>query len=96
MSFGPWPEKRGPEGGADRGDQNLGISTFYVKGTPAKIGHGSILVLFDSLIRLHPEGPTGTPGPWEGRKSKVKIGYFFGRDPPTKSNSKNILFYSFF
>ena len=35
-------------------------------------------------------GSHGPPGSWEGWKSKVKIG------TPTKSNSKNILFYSIF
>ena len=44
LSFGPQPEKMGPEGGAGRGaNQNFGILTFFIKGTPAKIGYRSIL-----------------------------------------------------
>ena len=43
LNFWPRPEKTGPEGGAGRGgDQNFGISTFFIKGTPAKIGCRSL------------------------------------------------------
>ena len=42
LIFGTWPEKTGPEGGAGRwADQNFGISTFFIKGTPAKFGRRS-------------------------------------------------------
>ena len=39
LIFCPRPEKMGPEGGAGQGsDQNFGISTFLIKGTPLKSG----------------------------------------------------------
>ena len=38
------PRKTGPEGGAGRGgDQNFGISTFFIKGTPLKMRAGRFL-----------------------------------------------------
>ena len=51
-NFGPRPEKTGPEGGAGQGgNQNFGISIFFIKRTPAKIGRRSLLVLCNFLIR---------------------------------------------
>ena len=64
LSFGPRPEKTGPEGGAGRGaDKNCGISTFLIKGTPAKIRRRSLSVLCNFLIRRTPRAPRVPRGP---------------------------------
>ena len=58
LSFGPRPEKTVPENGAGRGaNKNFGISTLFIKGTPAKIGRWSLLVLCNFLIRRTPRAP---------------------------------------
>ena len=55
LIFGPRPEKTGPEGGAGQGaDKNFGISTFFIKGTPAKIGRRLFPLLCNFLIRRTP------------------------------------------
>ena len=69
LIFGPRPEKTGPEGGAGRGaDKNFGISTFFIKGTPAKIGRRSLLVLCNFLIRRTPRAPRVPRGPGGSRE----------------------------
>ena len=81
LIFGPRPEKTGPEGGAGQGaDKNFGISTFFIKGTPAKIGRQSFSVLCNFLIRRTPGGPG------RGENQKLKSGYFFieGTPPPNQ------------
>ena len=44
----------------------------------------------------HPEGSRGTTGSQEGVNQKSKLGYFLYKEPPLKSNCKNILFNSTF
>ena len=73
----------------------LNFIIFY-KRDPSKnwaLAAFGLMQLFDPT---HPEGPTGTPGSLEVRKSKVKFGVFFIEGNPTKSNSNNILFFSNF
>ena len=69
LSFGPRPEKTRPEGGAGRGaDKNFGISTFFIKGTPAKIRRWSFSVLCNFLIRRTPRAPRVPRGPGGSRE----------------------------
>ena len=84
MSFGPRPEKTGPECGAGQGaDKNFGISTFFIKGTPLKIGRWSLLVLCNFLIRRTPRAPrVPRGGHGRGETQKSKLGFFYRRDPP--------------
>ena len=80
LIFGPRPEKTRPEGGAGRGaDKNFGISTFFIKGTPAKIGRWSLFVLCNFLIRRTPRAPwvpRAPGGPGRGENQKSKLGCF--------------------
>ena len=57
-------------------DQNFGILIFFIKRTPAKILHQSLLVLCNFFDPTHPEGYRGTPGTWVGENQKSKLGYF--------------------
>ena len=64
-NFDFWPTAR--ENGAGRrgwpgGDQNFGISTFLIKGTPHKIRRWSLLVLCNFLIRRTPRAPGVSQG----------------------------------
>ena len=69
LIFGPRPEKTGPEGWASRGaDKNFEISTFFIKGTPAKIGRWSFSVLCNILIRRTPRAPPVPQGPGGSRE----------------------------
>ena len=81
--FGPRHKKTGPEGGAGgMGDQNFGISKFFVKGTPPKIRRWSLFVLCNFLIRGTPRAPGVPRGP---RRVKIKSkhwGIFYRRDSP--------------
>ena len=83
LIFGPRHEKTGPEGGAGgRGDQNFGISIFFVKRTPPKIRRRSLFVLCNFLIRGTPRAPGVPQGP---RRVKIKSqnwGIFIEGIPP--------------
>ena len=65
-NFDFWP-MAGENGAGRRGwpgaDKNFGISTFFIKGTPAKIGRQSFSVLCNFLIRRTPRAPRVPRGP---------------------------------
>ena len=83
LIFGPRPEKTGPEGGAGRGaDKIFGISTFFIKGTPAKIGRQSFSVLCNFLIRRTPRAPRVPRGPGGVKIKSQNWVIFYRRDPP--------------
>ena len=88
LIFGTWPEKTGPEGGAGRwADQHFGISTFFIKGTPAKIRRQSFSVSCNFLIRRTPRAPRVPRGPGDpgrGENQKSKLGLFFIEGTPPK------------
>ena len=73
--------KRGRKAGLAGGDQNFGNSTFFIKGTPLKLGVGGFLLMhiFDPT---HPEGPMGPPGSQGVENQKSKLGYFIEGPPP--------------
>ena len=69
LNFGPRPEKKGPKGMAGRpGDKTFGIWTFFVKGTSADLGHGSIQVLCVGVLGCTPGAPGVRP---EGQGVKI-------------------------
>ncbi len=62
LSFCPYPEKTGPEIRAVRGgSKNLGILTFFIKGTPTKSGPGSIPELCVRALKRTPGPPRARP-----------------------------------
>ena len=74
LNFGPQPEKNEPKGWAGRpGNKNFGIWTFFIKGTPAYLGQGSIRVLCLRVIGCTPGAP-GVRPKGGGQNLKVKIG----------------------
>ena len=68
-NFDPQPEKIGPKGLAGRPvKKNFGIWPFFIKGTTADLGHGSM----SWGHRTHPGGPRGLARGWpEGRGVKI-------------------------
>ena len=57
------------------GEQNFGISTFFIKGTPSKIRHWSMFVYATFWLDA-PLGPQGYPQSQECKIQKSKLGYF--------------------
>ena len=70
-NFDFWPTAGENGAGSKAGlgaDKNFGISTFFIKGTPAKIGRRSLSVLCNFLIRRTPRAPRVPRGPGGSRE----------------------------
>ena len=74
-------ENRAWKQGWPWGDQNFGISIFFLKWDPQKSGSGWFC-FFANFWSDAPWGSQGYPCPERCENQKSKLGYFYRREPP--------------
>ena len=98
-NFDFWPTA-GENGAGRRGwpgaDKNFGISTFFIKRTPAKIGRRSFSALCKFLIRRTPRAPRVPRGPGGVKIKSQNWVVFYRRDPPQNQILRTFCFIQLF